>query len=239
MELIALRTVKYNDKNSILSAFTAESGRVSVLISASGGKEARRRRALLMPLAIVDAEVDIRPGRDIHTLRDVRPLSSSLSVISSYIKSAIALFMADFLNSILRQESADERLFAFLRREILQFEDADDNEAINSHIAILCRLSSLMGIQPDTGSYRRGSFFDLHDGMWRTSPPLHNAWLDQNESRMAYIVLSRFNDRVNYLPRILSRRDIRNRALDILIDYYTTHFTKLNLPSLDVLRDMS
>ena len=97
MELIALRTVRYNDKNSILSAFTAERGRVSVLVSASGSKEARRRRALLMPLSVVDAEIDIRPGRDIFNLRDIRPLSSSLSIFSSHVKSAVAIFLADFL----------------------------------------------------------------------------------------------------------------------------------------------
>lgn len=239
MELIALRTVKYNDKNSILSAFTAESGRVSVLVSASGGKEARRRRALLMPLSIVDAELDIRPGRDIHTLRDVRALSSPLSIISSHVKSVIAFFLADFLNSILRQESPDDRLFDFLRREILLFETVDEAVALNSHIGILCRLSYFMGIQPDTGSYRDGTFFDMHDGMWRTTPPLHTAWLDQTASRLAYVVLSRLHNSTNYLPRVLNRRDTRNRALDVLIEYYTTHFTKLNLPSLDVLRDMS
>lgn len=158
MELIALRTVRYNDKNSILSAFTAERGRVSVLVSASGGKEAKRRRALLMPLSIVDAEIDARPGRDIFNLREVRPLSSSLSIISSPVKSVIAIFIADFLNSLLRQEAADPLLFDFLREEILALEAMDDGESVNSHIGLLCRLSRFMGIQPDIGSYREGAF---------------------------------------------------------------------------------
>lgn len=239
MELIALRTVRYNDKNSILSAFTAERGRVSVLVSASGGKEAKRRRALLMPLSIVDAEIDARPGRDIFNLREVRPLSSSLSIISSPVKSVIAIFIADFLNSLLRQEAADPLLFDFLREEILALEAMDDGESVNSHIGLLCRLSRFMGIQPDIGSYREGAFFDMADGLWRVSPPLHSAWLDQTESRLAFLVMARMTAPTRNLATLLNRRAIRNRAIDILIDYYTAHFAKLKLPSLDVLRDMS
>lgn len=239
MELIALRTVRYNDKNSILSAFTAERGRVSVLVSASGSKEARRRRALLMPLSVVDAEIDIRPGRDIFNLRDIRPLSSSLNIFSSHVKSAVAIFLADFLNSLLRQESGDQLLFEFLREEILALEAMDDTAAMNSHIGFLCRLSRFMGIQPDIGSYRNGSFFDMNDGLWRMSPPLHNAWLEQPESRIAFLVLSRMASPAYTMDHVLDCRTVRNRAIDILIEYYTIHFAKLNLPSLDVLRDMS
>lgn len=239
MELIALRTVRYNDKNSILSAFTAERGRVSLFVPASGSKEARRRRALLMPLSVVDAEIDVRPGRDIFNLREVRPLSSSLSIISSPVKSVIALFIADFLNSMLRQESADILLFEFLKEEISALEAMDDEAAINDHIGMLCRLSRFMGIQPDLGSYRKGAFFDMNDGVWRISPPLHTAWVDQAESRMVFLVMSRMTDLSNHMSKLLTNRGIRNRAIDILIEYYTLHFTKLSLPSLDVLRDMS
>lgn len=239
MELIALRTVRYNDKNSILSAFTAERGRVSLLVSASNSKESRRRRALLMPLSIVDAEIDFRPGRDVFNMREIRPLSSSLSIISSPIKSSIALFVADFLNSLLRQESADALLYDFLKEEILALEDMESHAAVNSHIGLLCRLSRFVGIQPDTGSYRKGYFLDMSDGVWRMSPPLHHSWLEQAESRMAYIVMSRMTEPSRTIAHILGNRMLRNRAIDILIQYYSIHFTKLNLPSLDVLRDMS
>ena len=78
---MTIRTVRYDDKNSNLSAFTAERGMVSLLVSASGSKEARRRRALLMPLSIVDAEIDFKPGRDIYNLRDARSLGLPLSII--------------------------------------------------------------------------------------------------------------------------------------------------------------
>lgn len=96
-----------------------------------------------------------------------------------------------------------------------------------------------MGIQPDLGSYRKGAFFDMNDGVWRISPPLHTAWLDQTESRMVFLVMSRMMNLSNHMSKLLTNRGIRNRAIDILIEYYTVHFTKLSLPSLDVLRDMS
>ena len=54
LHCIALRTIKYNERHSILSAYSLEVGRVSFLVPAGAGMEATRRRALFLPLGAVE-----------------------------------------------------------------------------------------------------------------------------------------------------------------------------------------
>ena len=66
LHCVALRTIKYNEKHSILSAYSLELGRVSFLLPAGSGREAARRRALMMPLGTFECVADIRHGQDIY-----------------------------------------------------------------------------------------------------------------------------------------------------------------------------
>ena len=54
IEAIALRMVRYNDRHSILSAYSRQAGRMSLLVPAGPSASARRVRALLMPMAHLD-----------------------------------------------------------------------------------------------------------------------------------------------------------------------------------------
>ncbi len=54
LNLIPLRVIPYSDRNSILSAYSRELGRVSFVVPAGAGREARRRRALLMPMRYIN-----------------------------------------------------------------------------------------------------------------------------------------------------------------------------------------
>ena len=64
LNCIALRTVRYSDRNSILSVYTLQQGRMSLLVPAGTGKAAARLRALLMPLGRFDCVADIRTATD-------------------------------------------------------------------------------------------------------------------------------------------------------------------------------
>lgn len=236
MELIALRTVRYNDRHSILSAFTEARGRVSLLVPAGNGKEARRRRALLMPLSVSDCEIDFRPGREIFNISDVRPVYPAVNIASSPVRSIQALFLADFLNSLLRESQADPILFGFLKEMAAALELLPADMLANFHLVTLARLTRFVGIGPDFATYRRGHVFDLQDGLWRTTPPLHSRWLEAGDARVAFILC---HLGWHSLRRLRLSRDGRNRALDFMLDYYEGHFSKLTLPSLAVLRDFT
>lgn len=233
LHCIALRTIKYNDKNSILSVYSLEMGRLSFLVSAGNGREANRRRAMFMPLSIFECVASIKPGRDLHTMRDPRVLVPLHGLHTHPMKGCIAMFIAEMLNGVLRESQSDDATFAFLIDAISRF-DVMDKGIANYHLCFLYRLGRFIGIEPDISTYREGAVFDMQDGRFRMTPPLHHKYLGVEDSQVL-AMLSRITfDNMRFYR---FNRNQRNEMLDKILEYYAIHYNSLSqMQSLDVLR---
>ncbi len=233
LHCIALRTIKYNDKHSILSVYSLEMGRLSFLISAGNGREANRRRALFMPLSIFECVVSIKPGRELHTMRDPRVLVPLHGLHSHPVKGAVSMFIAEVLNAVLRESQSDSATFAFLVDAIMRFDVMVDGIA-NYHLCFLYRLGRFIGIEPDISSYQKGAVFDMQEGRFRMTPPLHHKYLNADDAAVL-AMLSRITfDNMRFYK---FNRNQRNNLLDKILEYYTIHYSSLSqTQSLDVLR---
>ncbi len=234
---IALRTVKHSDSKNILSVWSRELGRVSMLVPAGSSREARRRRALSTPLATFEGECDVRPGRELLTVRDVRPMAGSLALSADPAKSLAAVFLAEALDLLLRRSDRDDTLSDFLFGSLERFAALESPASVaNFHLVFLYLLARPLGIAPDVGEWRDGYVFDMRDGVFRTSAPSHADFLTPAEAA----VLARI-DRLNYRNMHLWRIDHngRNDILDRLLRYYAIHLAPLtSLKSLEVLRSL-
>lgn len=181
-QLVCLNTVVYNDSSAILNAYSRQNGRIALQVPAGNSREARRRRALTMPLNMVECLVDVRQGRSIFTMRDVAPTRvPSPAVEGNPVKMAVSIFLADLLGSLLRDSQPDEPLFDFLEEALEAF--ANMRKGIgNFHLAFIYRLGHFLGVAPDTGSWRRGSVFDMREGSFRPSAPLHNHYIPRQRA---------------------------------------------------------
>ncbi len=234
---IALRTVRHSDSKNILSAWSRELGRVSFLVPAGAGREARRRRALSVPLAMFEGECDVRPGRELLTVRDVRPMPGSVALDCDPAKGFVALFLAEALDLLLRRSERDFVLSDFLFGSLGRFGALTSAPATaNFHLVFLYQLTGPLGIRPDASQWRQGYVFDMRDGLFRPSAPNHRDYLPPSEAAE----LPRI-DRLNYRNMHLWRlnRESRNEILDCLLRYYAIHLAPLtSLRSLDVLRTL-
>lgn len=237
IHLIALRLIKHSDRQSILSAYTLEHGAMAFAVAASGGRTAARTRALTMPLSMLTAVADVRPGREIPVLRNPMPDPVMASLHSSPIKQMVAMFVAEFLWVVLRETQADTSLYRFLRSSVMEFDAADTAAAANFHIAFLYGLSRHLGIEPDTSTYSPGRLFDLRDGVWRGSAPvLHHDYLAAEDSAAAYMISRMTMENMGHFR--LDRAG-RRRALEVMMEYYSMHYVSLrNMKSLDILRSL-
>lgn len=234
VHIIALRTIKYNDRHSILSTFSLERGSLSFLVPAGNGREASRRRALLMPLSIVECAADFRPGRDIHTMSDPRLMAPLANLRMSPLKSALTLFIAEVLVSLLRESHADAAMWGFIEDSILTLDALSDSRTANFHICFLCRLGHFLGIAPDTTTFSDGKVFDMIDGTFRASFPSHKEFL---VGREAAVVATLFRLSFSDMHLLRLSRSERNAMLDGILRYYSLHIAPLDsLRSLDVLR---
>lgn len=236
LDCISLRITRYSDRHSILTALTRQQGRLSLLIPAGNGREATRRRALLQPGSRFGCEADLRDvaGR-IPPIRDVAGRGTPLSPADP-IQPIITLFLVDFLNTILRDSQPDPLLFDYVDNMLAGLADATGRRLANYHLLFLIQLSRFLGVEPDISTFRPGYLFDMTDAVFRPTPPLNGPWLDAPEAAAA-ARLMRMSPRSLNLFALTS--DQRNRALDIILQYYTLHFASLqSMKSVDIVRSL-
>ncbi|MDE6429975.1 MAG: DNA repair protein RecO [Duncaniella sp.] len=236
LHLVALKTTKYSDTQTILTAYSRERGRVSLALPAGSGKGAARVRALTMPLAVIECVSEVRPGREILPMRQVAQSLPLASLHSDPVKQMMAMFLAEVLAVTLQGGDTDGALFDFLVSSIGRLDEADGRRTSNFHICFLFNLARHLGIEPDASTYLRGSLFDLADGRWRASMPLHREFLTADAAEVAY-KLSRMT--FGNMHRFRFNRTERNAIVDAILDYYSIHYVSMrHLRSLDILRMM-
>lgn len=236
MIIIPLRMTRYSDRHAILLAYSREAGPVSLLVPAGNGKRAAMTRALLMPLSIVDCEVNVRPGRDIHQLSSPRPVEVLNNIVTHPGRRMTAQFLAEVLSVVLREGQPDEGMFSFLYRSIKYLNDLPAAQTVNFNLAFLYALGRVAGIAPDASTYREGYIFDIADGVFRASTPLNGKWLSADDSKVLWKLSRMTFDNMRFYR---FTREQRNRALDTILDYFTIHYASLrSLQSLPVLRSM-
>lgn len=230
-DCITLRSIKYNDTRAIVHCLSREAGRISLIVNDGNSPAARRRRALMLPGSSFSCVIDIRENRSLQSVRDIMP--ARIVMLENPMATSVVLFICDFLATILRDSQPDAVLFDFVDDAVSRITSSRRSIA-NAPLAFLFALQQFMGVAPDTASYRPGYCFDFSAGQFRSSPPLHSQWLDAERSA-ALFSLSRINFRNMHLFR-MTRAD-RNAVLDLLIQYYSTHFGAIrNLQSLPVVR---
>ena len=229
--------MKYDDKRAILTAWSAEAGRVAIMIPDGGSREARRRRAMLMPMSLFEGEVDMRPGREILSMRVMRP-SAVLPDLSMHPeKSVVAMFLAEVLERILREAAPDPVLTAYIFDAVAALDALPVGRAVaNFTIIFLYRLGHFIGITPDVESWRPGYVFDMQAGHFRATPPVRGRWLPPDEAEFL-VTLARL-DFAN-AQHVALPLELRRRALRAILDYYTIHHSSLvDLKSLPVVSEI-
>lgn len=232
---IVLHVIKYSDKNSIAHVYTDTRGRMSLLLPQGATKAARVRNAMFMPLSMVEFEARLTPGRDLATFKECRCVLPLTRLYADPGKSAVAMFMSELLGRSILESERNEPLFRFIAASV-QLLDRLDRGVANFHICFLYHLGPFLGIQPDTATYREGYWFDMENGIFTPSHPLHSHVLAPREAAVLQL-LSRMT--FANLHRFKFNRTQRNEILDIALAYYQLHNSTIGaMKSPDILRQV-
>jgi DNA repair protein RecO (recombination protein O) len=232
---IVLYSLNYNDIYSIVHIFTEEFGIIPYLSARVKGKNSKVPKSLFHPMAVLDLEVEHQNLREIQRLKEARVHVSSSSLLVDPVKSAICIFLAEFIGKIAKDFQSDKLLFDYILQSVQILDLSTDNYA-NFHLVFLLRLTQFMGFFPDWSGYRKGMFFDMQNGVFTLYKPLHVHFLNPDESeifsqllRMSYDNMHRFRFSRN------ERRDIIYK----LIEYYRLHLVHFSdLKSLEILHEV-
>lgn len=234
-DAIALRTLRYSDNKVIVDMLTRDKGRQSAIATMSK-RRGHLRQQLLQPLSLLAVTVDVHPKARLHRLVDASIKEPYLSIPYNAYKSAIALFIADFLCHTLRGEQRDDPLYLYIEDSLRWLDGSGDDGFANFHLVFLMRLSRFLGFYPNLNDYNDGDVFDMRSGCFCAKIPPHADILAPREARLA-MTMMRMNYQTMHLFRL--NRTERNQLLNIVLHYYAVHIPDMpQLKSPTVLREL-
>lgn len=233
IEGIVTSVIKYSERHNIVVLYTPTYGRMTFLSPAASSKKGQARNARLLPLSLIEAEVRIDRNKEVQNLGRFSLLRIWHGIYGNAEKSAIALFLSEFLNCLLRDSPPDKGLWQTITEGLQILNDKED-DVWSSHIEFVASLLAPMGILPDATDFAPDKCFDMRDGKYQQIHPLH---ADVLAGKDAFIPL---------LWCDLARRievDVkeygRRKTLDLLLRYFSIHYPGLDkLKSLDVLHQV-
>lgn len=229
---IVLSTVRHNDNTSIMRVFTRTKGCAAFVFRIGKSQHSIAKNALQQALTRIEFQTEYVPSSTLLQLREIRNLRPNCSIAASPAKSAIALFLSEFLTQALKGESCNPKLFGFLSSSLEWLEQADDSDCANFHIAVMLGVANCLGISPDMNGYREGYVLDLREGCFSTSCS-HSDFASAQESKAIYGLLASSLEEMGNTP-LDGRRRIM--ILKTLTRYFRLHMPDFpDLDSTDIL----
>lgn len=233
---IVLHTLKYSDTSIIAYVYTEVAGRVSFIVPLPRSRKTVVKSVLFQPLALVELEADFRPHAGFYKVKEAKSLYPFTSIPYNPSKSAIALFLSEFLYRAVREETENQLLFDYLKYSIVWLDECLQ-EFANFHLVFLMRISRFLGCFPNLEDYHEDCYFDLTNACFTLiRPQLHSFYILPDEASKLINLM-----RMNYetMHHFQMNRSERARCLAVMNEYYRIHLPDFPiLKSLEVLKEL-
>lgn len=229
---IVLHTTRYGESSLVAHCYTEQYGRQSYMIKGVRKSKKQNRSNLFQPLFILDFEVFHKDSREIQLVKEVSRAMPLNSLPFDMVKSAQAIFMAEVIYRVVREEESNPMLAQFLVSTI-QYLDAVENASPDFHILFMFQLSRHLGFYPQNNFDEGRIFFNLLSGLFIShynDPDLH---LDEVSSKLWHSYMLSEYQSVKDSDFNGSQRKL---VLDDLVRFYKLHVAGMGeIRSLEVL----
>lgn len=159
---IVVSKIRYQENDLIVKCYTEDYGIKSYLLkNILKARKGKFRPAYFQPLTSIQIDAEHKNNRSLHFLKDIKVRNNFESIHTEIIKSTIAIFIAEILNIVLKEEEKNLPLYNYLETALTWFdENLTDN---NFHFVFLIELTKYLGFYPDVSNQNR-HFFNLEDG---------------------------------------------------------------------------
>ena len=210
LEGIIIRTIKYRETSVITDAYTSEVGLQSYIVNNVRSSKSRMNIALFQPLTLVRIVGYYNENRNLQRLNEITCQHPYMSINRNIKKTAIAIYLAEFLNNILKHEEPNKGLFEYVRDSLIHFDEIESGYE-NFHLNFIINCARHLGFAPENADY----LFSSVPGNY--SP----------ENRLELNQLME----VSYPQDVILDNSTRAELLDLIITYYRLHiegFKQLN-----------
>lgn len=232
---IVLHNSAYSDIYSITLIYTEEFGMTSYLRAKPKSRKTRTPQSLFHALSVLDLDVEHRNLRDIQRIKEAKVHIPLVSLLIDPVKSAICIFLAELIGKTVRETQPNKSLFDFLLQSV-QVLELTDKSCANFHLVFMVILSRFLGFYPDDSDYKEGTFFDMQNGVFVNSQPLHPRFLNPGDSRFFYNLLRiKYENMTAFKLTGIERKAI----ITAILEYYRLHLTHFpGIKSLEVLHEV-
>ncbi len=230
-----LHTLKYGDSSMVVYLLTDVGGRRNFMVQGVRSRSGRGSKlALFQPMFPVEFEGLESPRQQMDRFKEVRSGFPLQHLPFDVRKSTVALFMAETLYRLVRESEPNRALFDFVWSSVAAL-DVLQSGVANFHLWFLVHLSRLLGFSPGN-DHTPGDWFDLHEGLYVGSRPLHPGVMSQEDAR-TMADLMRCD--VRLLGTIPLNRSQRVAFLDAMLVYLGYHLDAVSaVQSVRILKEV-
>ena len=227
-KVIVLSKIRYRDNDLIVKCYTQERGVTSYLIRNAFKSKKNQTIAYYQPLSQLYIEENYKQNQSLQYINEVKSSFMYKTLHTNILKSAMALFIAEVLNAVLKEEEKNTILFDYIE-SALQWLDAEEVFS-NFHLLFLLKLTKFLGFYPESTTNPK-AIFNLQLGAFGKEVIDKYTISDQNNIVLNKLLGMKF-DALNELHlNGAQRRDF----LNMLLVYFELHLGDFKKPkSLDV-----
>ena len=222
---IVLSHIKYRETSIIAKIFTETLGLQAYIIQGVRAKKPKYNIALFQPLTRLDMVVHHKKQRNIQRVTEVRCCAPNSNILININKATMAIFIAEFLTKVIREEEHNEKLFRFLWQEVTHL-----NEQMTGYeffyLTFMLQLSHYLGFGVSTFQdiYRQLRHAGEHWEIDQETIACFNSLLASKETRSS----------------MNKNKALKRRVTETIIKFYQLHIDSLDtLRSLKVLQEIN
>lgn len=232
---VVLQSIRYGDTSLIVKIYTLDHGLQSYMVKGVRGKASKNRAGFFQPMTFLRY---LHRGNShqggLAYLKEPELLYAYQSVPYVMNKSAILIYLSELLSHTLTQQERNEGLFQFLFQSVTWLDLVDTGYA-NFPLFFTLELSRFLGFYPQS-NYREGALFDMMEGQFVATVPLHPYYLDNEGSAMLSRLL---NSTLEDASKVVLTGRQRNALLEGIVTFMRLHAPMLKgLQSHEVLREV-
>jgi len=211
---LVLSQFMYDDNKLIVKMYTEQLGMVSYLTYRS--KDRRKRSKIPLPMSLAEVLGEEKRKGHLHYIKEIKILENN-PLNFDLAKSTVSMFLNEILYRLLLDKGEDARLFAFLYASLSGFIHRDFTP--DFHLRFLVALMQELGFSPQNNYSDAAPIFNIEKSCFE--PILLKDKEKQLVSRLFSNLLNQ--DLFSEKPTETISSHWRNKLLDMILNYYTTH----------------
>ncbi len=216
---IVLHKVNYSESSVILKVYTELFGIQSYLVKGVRKKKPLISPALLQHLSLLELVVYHKELGNLQHIKEIHAAFPFTHIPFDIRKSSLAIFLNEVIYKALKEEETNAELFNFLFDSIVRLDEATAH--LNTfHLCFCVQYSKYLGFYPSGNWDLQHPYFDLVEGVYVNTPPLHQYYLTKEISQILFQYSSASWENMS---EISINNQQRKNLLMGLMDYYRIH----------------